>query len=93
MDNNDDQVRVVSPAGLEQILDWMMRHYNDRSKRHLDTFDRIEDAVSAWASDAECSQHGEIEMPANMTICKQIVRLRPDMHVQSRMILGSEPEV
>lgn len=72
-------VREVSPLGLRQIAEWMDKHYSERSWETLITPDDIRDAVHAWATDAENSQDGEIEMPARMTNSGRIVYLRPDM--------------
>ena len=72
-------VREVSPLGLRQIAAWMNEHYSERSWRNLITPDDITLAVHAWATDAENSQDGEIEMPARMTNSGRIAYLRPDM--------------
>lgn len=68
----------VTPRGLTQIADWMRAYYLDAVWDRFYTPDEIVAAVHGWATDAEASENGEIEMPASMSNTGQIAYLRPE---------------
>ena len=68
----------VTPRGLTQNADWMRAHYLDAVWDRFHTPDDIVAAVHAWATDAELSANGEIEMPASLSNTGQIAYLRPE---------------